>query len=189
MKGKANKEEKKMMKSVRKVTKELIEHRKDSTKEQRDSWKRVLVKAYRKEPPKTEKKLLEPLRKLNFIHQYLVCGYIADFAHLGEKVIIEFDGFSHNRRKEYDAKRDRVLCDHGWRVLRFSNEFVNNSPSSVLEKIRESIQVATVSPVTDSSPTTVPIRYCAPWEYGNKHPKKTHRKNNWLGVWSKKQHG
>jgi very-short-patch-repair endonuclease len=55
------------------------------------AWKRALVKDFRKNPPPTERQVIDQLKKLGFVHQLIVCGYIADFAHIKSKIVIELD--------------------------------------------------------------------------------------------------
>ena len=64
--------------------------------------------------------------------------YKLDLAHPLSMTAVEIDGSSHNslRARERDERKDRVLTERGWRVLRFSNEEVLASPSSVADRIR-----------------------------------------------------
>lgn len=61
-------------------------------------------------------------RKLvgKFRRQHLVEGYIADFACVEARLVLEIDGLSHDNdtQRDYDAKRTRALEAAGWRVLR-----------------------------------------------------------------------
>jgi very-short-patch-repair endonuclease len=61
---------------------------------------------------------------LKFRRQYPVPPFIADFACVEKKVIIELDGGYHDETYEADAGRQRCLERDGWTVLRFSNEEV-----------------------------------------------------------------
>jgi hypothetical protein len=44
-----------------------------------------------------------------------------DFAHIEGKVNIELDGPKHKSSVEEDARRDAILRDHGWRVIRIKH--------------------------------------------------------------------
>ena len=57
---------------------------------------------------------------LKFRRQFPVLGYVADFACLEVHLLIEVDGIAHNMgdRPEHDVKRDALLTDRGWIVLR-----------------------------------------------------------------------
>jgi very-short-patch-repair endonuclease len=67
-----------------------------------------------------------------FKRQVLVGTYIADFACLEGKVIVELDGPFHEGRVEFDKKRDAYLKKHGFRVLRFSNAKIADSDLALI---------------------------------------------------------
>jgi len=70
-----------------------------------------------------------------FRRQVPLLGYVADFASLDAKVIIEFDGGQHAEQLEADAKRTRALEAAGFLVLRFWNADVLANLEGVLETI------------------------------------------------------
>ncbi len=57
---------------------------------------------------------------LKFRRQFAVAGYVADFACLDRRLLIEIDGIVHNMgdRPARDVKRDAALAALGWTVLR-----------------------------------------------------------------------
>lgn len=57
---------------------------------------------------------------LKFRRQFAVSGYVADFACLDRRLLIEIDGIVHNMgdRPARDLKRDAALAALGWTVLR-----------------------------------------------------------------------
>ena len=63
--------------------------------------------------------------------------YKIDLAMPDCRLAIEIDGMSHSAllAQERDAKKDHALTLLGWRVLRFTNDQVMNSPREVMEKI------------------------------------------------------
>ncbi len=63
---------------------------------------------------------------LKFRRQVLIGPYIADFACLDRRVIIELDGRPHGEpeQQEHDRRRDAWFLANGWRVLRLDNERV-----------------------------------------------------------------
>lgn len=79
----------------------------------------------------SERRLWSHLRMeqlgVKFRRQHPVGNYVADFACLDPKVIVELDGSQHADQADYDAKRDAFLEELGFSVLRFgSNEpYVN----------------------------------------------------------------
>ncbi|MGO9135381.1 MAG: endonuclease domain-containing protein, partial [Methylovirgula sp.] len=64
-------------------------------------------------------------------------GFIADFACLKSKLIIEIDGAQHAEpiNMRHDAERDARLTIAGFKVLRFWNHEVNENLASVIETI------------------------------------------------------
>ena len=72
-----------------------------------------------------------------FRRQQPIGPYIADFACMSEKLVIELDGGGHAERKARDRERDEFLRRRGYRVLRFWNTEVFENLHGVLEKIHE----------------------------------------------------
>ena len=70
-----------------------------------------------------------------FRRQQPIGPYIADFACLPEKLLIELDGGQHAERTASDNRRDRFLQEKGYRVLRFWNHEVFENCFGVLESI------------------------------------------------------
>jgi very-short-patch-repair endonuclease len=95
----------------------------------------------RRAPTDAERKLWYLLRSLkplgmHFRRQAPIGIYIADFAWLAGKIVIELDGSQHaQERQSYDAQRTRWLESQGYRVLRFWNNDVLKTPRSVGEVI------------------------------------------------------
>jgi len=52
--------------------------------------------------------------------QHPIGKYVADFAIMRARVVIEADGPLHEETKAADAARDRTFAELGWRVLRFT---------------------------------------------------------------------
>jgi BirA family biotin operon repressor/biotin-[acetyl-CoA-carboxylase] ligase len=79
----------------------------------------------------SERKLWSKLRMeqlgAKFRRQHPLGNYIADFACLSPKLIVELDGSQHADQAQYDADRDAFLRAHGFAVLRFAtNEPLTN---------------------------------------------------------------
>ena len=85
-----------------------------------------------------------------FRRQQPIGPYIADFACLSEKLLIELDGGHHAERSSHDAARDRYLQDRGYKVLRFWNNDVFGNCLGVLERIQAALTV--VPPPHQPSP-------------------------------------
>ena len=69
-----------------------------------------------------------------FRRQAPIGPYIADFACLERKLVIEIDGGQH-AESEYDVVRDGWLRQHGYRVLRYWNHEVLGNIAGVAEAI------------------------------------------------------
>jgi len=80
---------------------------------------------------------------VKFRRQHSFGGYIADFASIPAKLIIEIDGEIHDRKKEYDEIRTKFLNYFGFKVIRFTNEEVKYN----FEKVKSIITAAIPSPV------------------------------------------
>ncbi|MDB5894412.1 MAG: hypothetical protein JWQ88_1943 [Rhodoferax sp.] len=80
---------------------------------------------------------------VKFRRQHPLGNYIADFACLAPKLIIELDGSQHADEMAYDGRRNRFFKDQGFEVLRFATDqpFVNLA--GVLSVIFDTIAAAT----------------------------------------------
>lgn len=72
-----------------------------------------------------------------FRRQHPIGPYIADFACVKSKLVIELDGEQHSdlAHRPHDLRRDAFLQTHGWRVIRIPNERVYTALSEVLDMI------------------------------------------------------
>ena len=98
------------------------------------------AKKLRREMTPAEKILWKELRtnKLNSLHfrrQQIIHGYFADFYCHQHELIVELDGRIHELQKEYDAEREEYLIAIGFRIIRFTNEEINENLKGVLQKI------------------------------------------------------
>jgi very-short-patch-repair endonuclease len=75
-----------------------------------------------------------------FKRQFPIGPFIADFACVELKLIIEADGGQHAERQAYDDNRSRWLQAKGWRVLRLWNHDVLNNIEGVTETLREAVR-------------------------------------------------
>ena len=63
---------------------------------------------------------------LKFKRQVPIENYIVDFLCTDKKLIIELDGSQHFEQAEYDQHRDEFLENKGYRIVRITNNEMNN---------------------------------------------------------------
>ena len=112
---------------------------------QRRAWisiTRAYGRELRKSPTVAEEKLWPHLRRkqlggYRFRRQHPVGPYIADFACVAQKLIVEIDGATHGDPDEirYDEKRTAYLKSKGFRVARYGNEEIYKNMDEVLDDI------------------------------------------------------
>ena len=111
-------------------------------------WKsRQHASALRRNQTEAEANLWRELRGrqlqgYKFRRQHPIEDYIADFACLSAKLVIEIDGVTHSTAEElaYDAKRTAILQNLGWRVIRFTNDDVFSDVAAVVEAIYQALK-------------------------------------------------
>ncbi len=81
------------------------------------------------------------LSDLKFRRQHPVPPFIADFACVGKKAIVEIDGGYHDYVYADDKSRQQKLEAAGWTVIRFSNEDVIDDVDAVAIAIARTIGV------------------------------------------------
>ena len=105
-----------------------------------DPIKAARAKELRRDMTAPERRLWGRLRGnqldgLHFRRQQVIDGFIVDFYCHSAGLIVEVDGGVHQQQRRYDAERDRVMCQRGLRVLRFSNDEVAGDLAAVLQRI------------------------------------------------------
>jgi primosomal protein N' (replication factor Y) len=93
--------------------------RRDATKAERMLWRLLRDRA---------------LDGWRFRRQHPIKPYFADFASLEAGLIVEADG-GHHAESAHDEVRRRFLEAKGWRILRFWNNDITDSPEGVLAAI------------------------------------------------------
>ena len=93
------------------------------------------------------------LRKLDlegshFRRQVPIGPYVADFACMAARLVIELDGSQHgeDRHKAHDGVRTEWLEKQGYRVLRFWNNDIAKNMDGVMETIYAAIYGSTSVP-------------------------------------------
>lgn len=110
------------------------------------SRSRPLARRLRGEMPKAELLLWTRLRRrqfmgLHFRRQHPIGPYIADFACVERRFVLEVDGATHMKDHEiaHDRRRTDYLQAEGWRVCRIWNHEVYDDLDAVLEGIAMSL--------------------------------------------------
>ncbi len=103
------------------------------------------VKENRRKETQAESILWKYLRMdqlgVHFRRQHIIDNYIADFACLAKRLIIEIDGGYHQlpTQQVSDAERTEWLEDQGFKVIRFTNEEILFDTDNTIKKIQEYI--------------------------------------------------
>ena len=79
------------------------------------------------------------LRGLKFRRQFAIAGFVADFACVEIKLVVELDGGQHLERAAEDASRTMRIEANGYRVLRFWNDDVLTRTDAVLDEIHRHV--------------------------------------------------
>ncbi|MDI1235226.1 MAG: leucine--tRNA ligase [bacterium] len=82
------------------------------------------------------------VENVKFRRQHIIDRFIADFVSFELKLIIEIDGLIHSleENKISDEIRTGILNDHGFAIIRFTNEEVNADLEGVLSRLRDIIK-------------------------------------------------
>ena len=94
------------------------------------------ARSLRRTGTKSEKLLWSVLRgkqvcDLKFHRQHPIGPFFADFACVSHKLVVEIDGGYHDVVVESDLIREDYLRKHGWDVIRFGDDEVEDDPESV----------------------------------------------------------
>jgi SPP1 gp7 family putative phage head morphogenesis protein len=84
-----------------------------------------------------EKKMAELLDKLGieYVFQYRILNYYADFAIPSLRIVIECDSDFWHQDKSYDRKRQLRIEGLGWFVLRYTDEMINAGLDSIEDEL------------------------------------------------------
>ena len=108
-------------------------------------WKKRKAKEMARNMTKPERLLWNRIKnkQLGFwvYKQVPKLGYVFDFW-VACGICIEVDGPCHKQRKESDAKRDKVLQEHGIKTLRFTSKSVENNLNVVVSMIKAEVKKA-----------------------------------------------
>ena len=115
------------------------------TEQKVNSSKVKLSKRFRTKMTNAEALLWEKLRKSqlggnHFRRQQILFGFIADFYCHSKRLVIEVDGDIHKEQMEKDQERESVFIENGFRIIRFTNEQVENNIEEVLTGILDVVR-------------------------------------------------
>lgn len=118
---------------------------------------RQRARKLRAEMTPQERRVWAKLRELNrmlglhFRRQAPIGPFIADFADLGRRVVIEIDGGGHGG--ERDQRRDEWLAAQGFQVLRFWNPEVSGNIEGAMQLVLDAVGPFDEAPPPHPSPT------------------------------------
>ena len=100
----------------------------------------IKAKEMRNNSTQAEALLWEKLRNkelgVKFRQQHIINKFIVDFCSIEKALIIEVDGEIHEKQKEADVQRTRILKNEGYSVIRFTNNEILKDINSVISKIK-----------------------------------------------------
>lgn len=104
------------------------------------------AKELRQNMTPAERRLWQQLRAnrlddWHFRRQQIIDGFIVDFYCHQAGLVIEVDGPIHQNQQQADAERETILKARGLAVLRFTNRQVMNDMRTVLQEIRQVLDV------------------------------------------------
>lgn len=112
----------------------------------------------RQNPTEAEARLWWALRGrqtgAKFRRQMPIGRYIADFACLSHRLIVEVDGHQHGETNPYDVRRNHWMTQHDFAVLRFSNGDILDNLEGVLAAIARELEACP----TGTTPRKPPVK-------------------------------
>jgi very-short-patch-repair endonuclease len=107
-----------------------------------DGFRRQTARRLRRHATDAERKFWRALRTFetkgtHFRRQVPIGSYVADFACMAARLVIEIDGSQHGAKEnlQRDVARTRWLESEGYRVIRFWNNDIVQNPAGVLDVI------------------------------------------------------
>ena len=87
-----------------------------------------------------------------FYRQKIIGHYIVDFYCAKLKLVVEIDGISHNKKQDYDKRRNEVLESLGLKVLHYDDQDVQNNFWFVEKDFKEQLSKRINEVVNKKSP-------------------------------------
>jgi len=103
---------------------------------------RARARALRQQETSAETLLWQQLRSrrhngFKWRRQHPIGRFIVDFCCVDQRLIVELDGIVHADQVERDNERTTLLEQQGYRVLRFTNDVVEQQIDTVLKNINQ----------------------------------------------------
>ena len=121
-----------------------------SMQNQATSRARANARVLRRQMTDSERLLWSRLRGeqlgVKFRRQHPLDNYIADFACLQPKLIVEIDGSQHASQTAYDSQRDAFFRAQGYEVLRFAANAPFLNMAGVLQTIVQALDALAPTP-------------------------------------------
>ncbi len=116
----------------------------------REGQKRDTARALRRNSTDAERAIWRLLRDrrlegIKFRRQVPIGPFVADFASITHRIVVELDGGQHADSLA-DKQRDAFLTSEGWQVLRFWNNDVMRNRDGVLESIAQAAALTRLGP-------------------------------------------
>jgi very-short-patch-repair endonuclease len=116
----------------------------------REGQKRDTARALRRNSTDAERAIWRVLRDrrlegIKFRRQVPIGPFVADFASITHRIVVELDGGQHSDSLA-DKQRDAFLTSEGWQVLRFWNNDVMRNRDGVLESIAQAAALTRLGP-------------------------------------------
>jgi very-short-patch-repair endonuclease len=116
----------------------------------REGQKRDAARALRRNSTEAEQVMWRLLRDrrlagIKFRRQVAIGPFIADFASIKHRLVVELDGSQHADSLS-DVRRDAFMAAEGWRVLRFWNNEALTNRDGVLESITNAAALTRLGP-------------------------------------------
>ena len=113
---------------------------------QGENRSRKFAKRLRRRMTNAEIILWSRLRRADFVNvrfrrQHPIGPFIADFACIEARLIVEVDGATHSTDAErgYDRRRENFFVAKGWRILRVTNPDVYKNLEGVMRLVLDAI--------------------------------------------------
>jgi len=100
---------------------------------------RQLARQNRRNPTEAEEAIWKRLKKIKypFLRQKPIGRFILDFYCSKLLLAVEVDGDYHDKKKNYDEGRDKILANMGIKTVRFRNDKVLLDLDEVVEELVE----------------------------------------------------